>query len=77
MTPSPEKTQMRAGYQPLPNAVIKSRDACDAVAKEINEKVGGGPGEAVSIPAHIGKKEALQNLVESDRSASGMRERSR
>ena len=53
--------------------VISSRkaDACEAVAAEINETCAGGPGEAVSIPAHIGRKEALQSLVDSTREKWG------
>lgn len=53
--------------------VISSRkeDACVAVAREINANVGSGPGEAIAIPAHIGKKEALERLVEATREKWG------
>ena len=53
--------------------VISSRkaDACEAVAAEINEKVADGPGEALSIPANIGDKQALQALVDSTRERWG------
>ena len=46
--------------------VISSRkaDICEQVAQEINESVADGPGKAVSIPAHIGDKAALQMLVD-------------
>jgi NAD(P)-dependent dehydrogenase (short-subunit alcohol dehydrogenase family) len=47
--------------------VISSRkaDACQVVADEINAKLGeGAPNRAVVIPAHIGDKAALQNLVD-------------
>ena len=45
--------------------VISSRkaEACEAVAAEINEACAGHGGEAVSIPANIGKKEELEALV--------------
>lgn len=49
------------------NVVISSRkaDACEAVAKDINEKLGpDAPNKAVVIPAHIGDKDALQALVD-------------
>lgn len=49
------------------NVVISSRkaDACQVVAEEINAKLGeGAPNRAVVIPAHIGDKAALQNLVD-------------
>jgi NAD(P)-dependent dehydrogenase (short-subunit alcohol dehydrogenase family) len=49
------------------NVVISSRkaDACQVVADEINAKLGeGAPNRAVVIPAHIGDKAALQNLVD-------------
>jgi NAD(P)-dependent dehydrogenase (short-subunit alcohol dehydrogenase family) len=53
--------------------VISSRkgDVCAAVAKEINEKVAEGPGEAISIPANIGQKEQLQHLVDETRAQWG------
>jgi len=53
--------------------VVSSRkaDACEAVTTEINERVAGGPGEATSIPAHIGHKEALQALVDATREKWG------
>ncbi|MEE4383867.1 MAG: SDR family oxidoreductase [Pseudomonadales bacterium] len=49
------------------NVVISSRkaDACQAVADEINGKLGAGASNrAVVIPAHIGDKDALQQLVD-------------
>lgn len=53
--------------------VISSRkaDACEAVSKEINEALKGKPGEAISIPCHIGHKEALQMLVDETRERLG------
>jgi NAD(P)-dependent dehydrogenase (short-subunit alcohol dehydrogenase family) len=53
--------------------VISSRkvEVCEAVAAEINEKVADGPGEAVSIPANIGDKQALQALVDATRERWG------
>lgn len=53
--------------------VISSRkaEACEAVAAEINTACADGPGEALSIPAHIGKKEQLENLVAQTREAWG------
>lgn len=49
--------------------VISSRkaEACDAVAKEIDLQVAGGPGGAVAIPANIGNKDELQDLVDRTR----------
>ena len=51
--------------------VISSRkaEACEATAAEINANCAGGAGEATSIPAHIGKKEQLENLVAQTREA--------
>lgn len=49
------------------NVVISSRkaDACQVVADEINEKLGAASAnKAIVIPAHIGDKAALQNLVD-------------
>ena len=49
------------------NVVISSRkaDACEAVAKDINEKLGPDAlNKAIVIPAHIGDKDALQALVD-------------
>lgn len=49
------------------NVVISSRkaDACEEVANSINEQLGpDAPNRAVVIPAHIGDKDALQNLVD-------------
>ena len=45
--------------------VISSRkaDACDEVANEINAELAGEAGRAVAIPAHIGHKEQLEQLV--------------
>ncbi|MEE2703984.1 MAG: SDR family oxidoreductase [Myxococcota bacterium] len=53
--------------------VISSRkaEACEATAAEINANCAGGAGEAISIPAHIGKKEALQKLVDLTRATWG------
>lgn len=53
--------------------VISSRKSapCDAVAKAINEACGDGPGEAIAIPTHIGRKEELQNLVAQTREKWG------
>ncbi len=52
---------------------ISSRkaDACEAVAAEINASCADGPGAALSIPAHIGKKEELQSLVDRTREKWG------
>ena len=49
--------------------VVSSRKqkACDAVVDEINAACAGGPGEAVAIPAHIGDKSQLQQLVDRTR----------
>lgn len=46
--------------------VISSRkaDVCEAVAEEINRDYADRGGKAVSIPAHIGHKEQLQQLVD-------------
>jgi NAD(P)-dependent dehydrogenase (short-subunit alcohol dehydrogenase family) len=53
--------------------VISSRkaEACEAVAAELNAAVSDGPGEAVSIPANIGDKAALQALVDATRAHFG------
>ena len=53
--------------------VISSRKApaCEEVAASINEACGEGPGEAVSLPAHIGDKEQLQGLVDATRERWG------
>ena len=53
--------------------VISSRkaDVCETVAAEINARCADGPGEAVSIPANIGHKESLQNLVDETRKQWG------
>ena len=53
--------------------VISSRkaEACEAVAQEINEACSGNSGEAVSIPANIGKKEELEALVAGTREKWG------
>ncbi len=53
--------------------VISSRKAevCEAVAAEINAACAEGPGEAISIPAHIGEKEQLENLVAQTRETWG------
>ena len=51
--------------------VISSRkqDACDQVAKEINDKY--GKGRAVAVAANISSKENLQNLVDESNKAFG------
>lgn len=49
------------------NVVISSRkaEACQAVADDINAKLGAdAPNKAIVIPAHIGDKAALQQLVD-------------
>jgi NAD(P)-dependent dehydrogenase (short-subunit alcohol dehydrogenase family) len=53
--------------------VISSRkaDACDRVAQSINAELGGQPGRAIPIPAHIGEREALVALVEGTRAQAG------
>ena len=53
--------------------VISSRkaDICETVAAAINDELEGQPGGAVSIPAHIGDKEALTRLVEQTREQLG------
>ncbi|MEM7096838.1 MAG: SDR family oxidoreductase [Pseudomonadota bacterium] len=45
--------------------VISSRkaDACQVVADEINAELEGAPGGAIVIPAHVGRKEDLEQLV--------------
>lgn len=47
------------------NVVVSSRkaDACEEVAREINEAVGEGRGSATPIACHIGHKEQLEQLV--------------
>ncbi|MBI3700164.1 MAG: SDR family oxidoreductase [Afipia sp.] len=51
--------------------VISSRkqDACDQVAKEINEKY--GKGKSIAVAANISSKENLQNLVDESNKAFG------
>ncbi len=53
--------------------VISSRkaDNCAAVAQAINHELAGAPGGAVSIPANISTKEALEGLVRQVRSELG------
>ena len=53
--------------------IISSRkaDACEAVAAEINTLCADAAGEALAIPANIGDKEQLQNLVEETKSSLG------
>ncbi|MEM7219810.1 MAG: SDR family oxidoreductase [Pseudomonadota bacterium] len=53
--------------------VISSRkaDVCDDVAAAINAELEGKPGGAVSIPAHIGDKAALERLVSETREQLG------
>ena len=52
---------------------ISSRkaEACEKVASEINASCANGGGEAQAIPANIGKKEDLQNLVDQTREKWG------
>jgi len=49
----------------------RKRDACDAVVAAINEASADGPGEAIAIPANIGRKEELEALVSGARDAYG------
>jgi NAD(P)-dependent dehydrogenase (short-subunit alcohol dehydrogenase family) len=53
--------------------VISSRKAevCDSVAASINQSCASGPGEAIAIPANIGRKGELQSLVDQTRKALG------
>lgn len=53
--------------------VISSRKAavCDAVSEEINQRCQDGPGEATAIPANIGSKDELRNLVDKTREKWG------
>jgi NAD(P)-dependent dehydrogenase (short-subunit alcohol dehydrogenase family) len=53
------------------NVVVSSRkqDACDAVAAEINDKV--GRKAAIAVAANIGAKDALQSLVDEANRAFG------
>ena len=53
--------------------VISSRkaDICQTVADEINAELKDEPGGAVVIPAHVGRKEELQRLVDETRSRLG------
>lgn len=53
--------------------VVSSRkaDACDAVAADINARVGDGPGRAIAIPANIGRKPELEQLVAATRAQLG------
>jgi NAD(P)-dependent dehydrogenase (short-subunit alcohol dehydrogenase family) len=53
--------------------VISSRkaDVCEAVAAAINAENSGEPGGAVAIPAHVGQKEQLVQLVEHTREQLG------
>ena len=53
--------------------VISSRksDACEVVAADINENYSQNGGEAIVIPANIGRKEDLENLVAGTREAFG------
>src|SRR5262245_5455652 len=53
--------------------VISSRkeDACERVAKELNAELGGEPGRAIPIPAHVGGRDALVALVERTRAEAG------
>ncbi len=47
----------------------RKRDACDAVADEINDSYGAG--SAISVPANISSKDDLQNLVDKTGEAFG------
>ena len=49
----------------------RKREACDAVVAAINEASADGPGEAIAIPANIGRKEELEALVSGARDAYG------
>jgi NAD(P)-dependent dehydrogenase (short-subunit alcohol dehydrogenase family) len=53
--------------------VISSRkpDPCAELSAEINARCADHPGEAISIPANIGKKDDLQNLVNQTREKWG------
>ena len=53
--------------------VISSRkgDVCEAVAADINAECADQPGGAVAIPAHVGRKEELEQLVAETRSRLG------
>jgi NAD(P)-dependent dehydrogenase (short-subunit alcohol dehydrogenase family) len=53
--------------------IISSRKtgACDRVAQSINTELGGQPGRAIPIPAHIGERDALVALVEATRAQAG------
>ena len=55
------------------NVVISSRkaDVCEEVAAAINAELADQPGGAVSIPAHIGDKDALTSLVEQTKAHFG------
>ena len=46
--------------------VVSSRksDACEATMDEINRDYAANGGEAISIPAHVGRDDDLRNLVE-------------
>ncbi len=53
--------------------VISSRDAarCEAVAAEINTQLGAARGGAVAIPAHIGHRDQLEQLLTTAHSELG------
>ncbi|MFU8816301.1 MAG: SDR family NAD(P)-dependent oxidoreductase [Pseudomonadales bacterium] len=53
--------------------VISSRkaDACEEVAKAINQELHGEPGGAIPIAAHIGDRQALERLVQETREKLG------
>ena len=53
--------------------VISSRkaDVCQSVADAINSELAEEPGGAISIPAHVGQKEALQELVDQTQAKLG------
>ena len=53
--------------------IISSRksDACERVARELNAELGGEPGRAVPVSAHVGEKEQLVALVEATHAQAG------
>ncbi|MGF1595343.1 MAG: SDR family NAD(P)-dependent oxidoreductase [Acidimicrobiales bacterium] len=42
----------------------RKADACEAVTEEINRDWAANGGEAIAVPCHAGKREELQNLVD-------------
>lgn len=49
----------------------RSQESCDAVAIEINESLPRGAGSALGIACHVGKKDDLENLVNSTKEKLG------